>query len=162
MNVTTANPWYREPWPWLLMAGPAMVLVAGAITTWMAFSTSDGLVEKDYYKQGLAVNKVLKREEAAARLGVSAEIDLGADRHRIAIRLRGADPGGLHVKLAHATRPGHDLALRLARIAPGQYAAAIPGELPAGHWNVFIESPGEDWRLAGQWSGREAAFRLGG
>ena len=33
------GPWYRQPWPWILMAGPAAVLVAGAITTWIAFST---------------------------------------------------------------------------------------------------------------------------
>ena len=26
------KPWYREPWPWLLMSGPAAVLVAGAAT----------------------------------------------------------------------------------------------------------------------------------
>ena len=63
------GPWYRQRWPWILMAGPAAVLVAGAITTWIAFSTSDGLVAQDYYKQGLAVNKVLAKEEAAARLG---------------------------------------------------------------------------------------------
>lgn len=156
------QPWYREPWPWLLMAGPATVLVAGAFTTWIAFSTSDGLVEKDYYKQGLAVNKILKREEAAAKLGLSAEIDLGADRHRVSIVVRGVDPAGLNFKLAHATRSGHDLSLRLARVAPGRYAAAIPNELPPGRWNVFVESPGEEWRLAGQWSGREAVFRLGG
>src|SRR4051812_6696391 len=69
-------PWYREPWPWLLMAGPAAVLVAGGFTIWIAFSTSDGLVVQDYYKQGLAVNKVLAREENAKRLGMTAGITL--------------------------------------------------------------------------------------
>ncbi|HSC95836.1 MAG TPA: FixH family protein, partial [Burkholderiales bacterium] len=43
------KPWYRERWPWLLMAGPAAVLVAGAATIWIAFASADGLVAEDYY-----------------------------------------------------------------------------------------------------------------
>ena len=60
--MSRAQPWYREPWPWILMSGPAAVIVAGAVTTWMAFASADGLVADDYYKRGLAINAVLKRE----------------------------------------------------------------------------------------------------
>lgn len=158
----TAVPWYREPWPWLLMAGPASVVFAGAFTIWIAFSTSDGLVAQDYYKQGLAVNKVLKREEAAARLGLSASVELTADRHRVAVSLAGADPAALTLRFAHATRSGHDLSLRLARVGAGRYEGAVPQAMPPGRWNVQIESPGGDWRVAGAWAGRETSFRLGG
>ena len=63
------GPWYREPWPWIIMAGPAVVVVAGVVTAWIAFSGADGLVADDYYKQGLAINKVLAREQRAAFLG---------------------------------------------------------------------------------------------
>ena len=155
------GPWYRERWPWILMAGPAAVLVAGAITTWIAFSTSDGLVAQDYYKQGLAVNKVLAKEEAAARLGLEARIELAGDRHRIVVNLSGAQPPELRVRFAHATRSGFDLALGLIRVGEGRYEAAVPQDLPAGRWNVQIETAKGDWRLAGEWSGREAAFSLG-
>ena len=40
-----AAPWYREPWPWLLMLGPLIVIIAGVITAYLAVVTSDGLVE---------------------------------------------------------------------------------------------------------------------
>lgn len=156
------TPWYREPWPWLLMAGPAAVLVAGGFTIWIAFSTSDGLVAQDYYKQGLAVNKVLAKEERAAHLGLKAGVTLAGDRHRVVVTLAGAEPPELGVFFAHATRSGHDLALRLVRVAPGRYEAAVPADLPPGRWNVKVEAPGGDWRLAGEWSGREASFTLGG
>ena len=56
---TPITPWYREPWPWLLMSGPATVIVAGIYTSVLAFSGTDGLVADDYYKQGLAMNKTL-------------------------------------------------------------------------------------------------------
>ena len=28
-----AKPWHREPWPWILMAGPAVGIVAGRAIT---------------------------------------------------------------------------------------------------------------------------------
>ncbi len=45
---TPITPWYREPWPWLLMSGPATVIVAGIYTSVLAFSGTDGLVADDY------------------------------------------------------------------------------------------------------------------
>jgi hypothetical protein len=65
--MSAGKPWYREPWPWLLMAGPAAVIVAGVITTWIAFSTFDGLVAEDYYRRGLNINATLACEPSATR-----------------------------------------------------------------------------------------------
>ena len=68
MNNTkdlSVQPWYRQPWPWLLMLGPAVVVVAGIATAWIAYSTSDGLVAEDYYKKGLVVDQVLARSREA-------------------------------------------------------------------------------------------------
>src|SRR4051812_31343236 len=46
---STLRPWYREPWPWLLMSGPAIVVVAGCLTAGIAWKSDDGLVADDYY-----------------------------------------------------------------------------------------------------------------
>jgi uncharacterized protein len=137
-------PWYRQLWPWLLISGPAAVLVAGAVTTWIAFASADGLVAEDYYKQGMAVNRVLAREERAAQLGLSADLQL--TREKIVVRLHGAAPEALFVQLAHATRAGHDQRLRLAPVRPGVYEAELP-ELPAGHWHIVVEDPRASWRI---------------
>jgi hypothetical protein len=139
------KPWYREPWPWILMAPPAAALAAGAATLWLAVSTSDGLVAEDYYRQGLAVNKLLAREEAARRLGVSAEIEFGAGTIRI--RLKGEAPEALLAHLAHATRAGYDRRLRLARTAAGVYEAGLPPLAP-GRWRISLEDPQGRWRIA--------------
>jgi uncharacterized protein len=45
--MKTAPRWYREPWPWLLMAGPAIVVVAGLYTAYLAVTTNDALVAGD-------------------------------------------------------------------------------------------------------------------
>lgn len=139
------TPWYRHRWPWLLIAGPAAVLVAGAVTLWLALSTADGLVAEDYYKQGLAINKRLAREEEARRLGIAASVSLSPARIRV--RLEGGKPEALFVHLAHATRAGYDVRLRLAPVAPGEYEAALDS-LPRGRWRIVIEDPRGTWRIA--------------
>ena len=138
------NPWYREPWPWIVMSGPAAVMVAGAITMWIAFATADGLVADDYYKQGLAINQLIAREETAQRLGIAARVEF--EPQRIRVRLEGQSPVALFVHLAHATRAGHDVRLRLARVREGVYEADRP-QLPAGRWRVAIEDPAGQWRI---------------
>jgi hypothetical protein len=138
------RPWYRERWPWLLMAGPAAVLAAGAATTWIAFASADGLVAEDYYKQGLGINRRLAREDAARRLGITGEVRL--EPGTIQIMLRGAAPEALFVHLAHGTRAGHDLRIRLPRSQAGTYAAELP-PLPAGRWHIVVEDPRSTWRI---------------
>jgi uncharacterized protein len=140
----SSSPWYRNRWPWILMSGPAAVLVAGAITTWIAVASSDGLVAEDYYKQGLAINKVLAREEAAVRAGIAAEVEIAADR--IHVRLSGAAPPAIFVHLAHATRAGHDQRLRLAPAGAGRYEGEL-APLPPGRWRISIEDPQGTWRV---------------
>jgi hypothetical protein len=138
------RPWYRHSWPWLLMAGPAAVVVAGAITTWIAFASADGLVAEDYYKQGLAINRRLAREEAAQKRGISAGMRL--EKSWIRVELNGAAPQALFVHLVHSTRAGHDLRLRLIPGKDGIYIAELP-ELPAGRWRAAIEDPLGTWRI---------------
>ena len=33
-----APPWHAQLWPWLLMAGPFIVLLAAGYTVWLAFA----------------------------------------------------------------------------------------------------------------------------
>jgi hypothetical protein len=138
------KPWYRHRWPWLLISGPAAAIVAGAATTWIAFSSADGLVAEDYYKEGMAINKVLAREERARELGI--EVDLRLAPPRIAVLLHGAEPDVLFVHLAHATREGYDRRLRLSPTQAGVYEAELP-LLPPGRWRIVIEDPRSTWRI---------------
>jgi len=153
-----AQPWYREPWPWILMAGPAMVVVAGFVTAWLALRSDDGLVVDDYYKQGLAINQTLGRSDAAERLGINAELHLVDGSVRVL--LAGAGAGALTLQLVHPTRAGMDQRLELAMVKQGVYEGRLP-PMRAGRWNVVLER--SDWRLAGDWLlPAEGALTLGG
>jgi len=137
------TPWYKERWPWILMSGPLTVIVAGAITTWIAFASADGLVADDYYKRGLAVNVVLDREQAAAKRGIDAMIEKRGNRLRV--DLRGDAPPALVLRLAHATRAGQDVRLRLEP-AGGGYEAVLPALAP-GARRVILEDAAGSWRI---------------
>jgi hypothetical protein len=138
------RPWYREPWPWILIAPPAAAVLAGAATVWIAVASADGLVADDYYKRGLAINQVLALEENARRLGVRARAEVREGQLRVS--LAGAAPEAVFAQLAHATRAGFDQRLRLARAAPGVYQAELP-PLAAGRWRVVLEDPRREWRV---------------
>jgi uncharacterized protein len=150
--MTQAKPWYREPWPWLLMAGPAIVVVAGAITTVIAVRTSDPLVADDYYKQGLAVNRVLARESAAESMGVQAVLQVNAlgDRFRVLVRSEAPLPDALQLSLVHPTRAGDDRLVVLEREAPGIYSGALP-PLKGTTYQFHLQDAAGKWRYSGRW-----------
>lgn len=53
-----SRPWWREPWPWILMAGPAVVIVACVITIALAVQNfSDQAITDGGLKRGLVVTK---------------------------------------------------------------------------------------------------------
>ncbi|MBL8525366.1 MAG: FixH family protein [Betaproteobacteria bacterium] len=160
----SAGPWYREPWPWLLMAGPAIVVVAGFLTLGFAVQSFDGLVADDYYKQGKAINKTMQRDTRALELGYRATVTLSAAER--AVRLSFADrdhvPAATELRLGlhHPTRGGLDRELVLARTADGSYSAALPA-LEQARWKLVLDDRSREWRLTGEWPMSEAAVTLG-
>lgn len=143
-------PWYREPWPWILMAIPAASVVVGMIMLTLAIRTEDGLVADDYYKRGLAINKLIAREAAARADGVQAQLWIEPGAGRVRIRLEGRAAVGEHVRLAfvHPTRAGLDQTANLARAGAGLYEGVL-GPLAAGRWHVMLEDEPRAWRVVG-------------
>jgi len=144
------QPWYREPWPWILMAGPAATVVAGFWTLALAIKSDDGLVAADYYKRGLAINRTLARSDRARQLGLEAIVSISGDRIRVVLQGREAPPATLRLSLIHPTRAGHDQTLALRQEAPGVYRGEI---VPFGSERrlVHLEDDRRTWRLSGDW-----------
>lgn len=150
MNSNVVRPWYREPWPWILAAGPFIVVIAGIYTAWLAVKSNDGLVTDDYYRKGLAVNQTIARSEAAAKMGLVAGVRVSQDA--LSVRLQADDskfvmPPTLVVTITHPTRAGLDQSRVLPRDG-NLYAGEF--RLPAaGHWLVMLEDERKTWRLLG-------------
>lgn len=54
-----APPWWRFPHVWMVVAGPAIVVVASFITMYLAAVGKDPVVDEDYYRKGIEINKTL-------------------------------------------------------------------------------------------------------
>lgn len=157
-----SSPWYRQRWPWLLIAGPAVVVVAGFFTLYLAISTDDGVIADDYYKRGLLINKELLRSQRAESLGLSAVVHVtptGAVRVELAAGADAVLPDTVTLNLVHPTRSGRDHSVVLTH-GPGNVYVGDLGPYPAGRWLVSLETP--QWRLpATEVSGGLASVVLG-
>lgn len=148
--ATSVAPWYRHRWPWILMAGPFLVVVASFVTIWLAVSTDDGLVTDDYYRKGLAINQTLKMSERAEALGLQAGVTIALDS--ISLRLSASAPefvapARVRLTVSHPTRAGLDQT-QLLQLQNGRYAGKFKLP-PDGHWVILLEDEAKVWRIMG-------------
>lgn len=163
LQHSDSGPWFRQPWPWLLMVMPATAVVAGFATLWLAIHSNNALVVDDYYREGKAINVQLGRDRKAAELGLRATLEQSATdgvRVRLHSQAQSALPATLTLKLVHATEAELDLTVSLPAIAaagadrdPGDGTAAEYGlpraALPGtGRWTVHVEDGDRTWRLS--------------
>jgi hypothetical protein len=153
--------WYREPWPWLLMAAPLAAVLMGVVMMVLATRSNDGLVADDYYKQGLAINQILDRERRAATLHVSGVLEFSADRRHVRLRLdqNGDPPPALTLTFVHPTRAGLDQSVTLLRSAPGVFSGDLRAPV-AGRWLLALEDDDRRWRVSGVWRTEDGRVAL--
>ena len=144
-------PWYKQGWPWFLMALPATAVVAGFITYAIASSTWDGLVVDDYDKEGREINKTVDRTRLAAALGLVSEFNVDPQGH-VTLTVSAKDavnvPQKVIVTIAHPTQAGRDQILFLVAKTAGEFeGTALP--LTNGRWLLQIEDESRQWRMNG-------------
>lgn len=59
-STQVAAPWWKFGHVWMVVAGPAIVIVAGFVTLYLAIRTPDPVVTEDYYRKGIEINKTLE------------------------------------------------------------------------------------------------------
>ncbi|NNJ73016.1 MAG: nitrogen fixation protein FixH, partial [Enterobacterales bacterium] len=69
------EPWYKQFWPWFIMALPASAVIAGITTVVIAYKNADSLVVDDYYKEGKAINFRIARIKEAENRGYTASLE---------------------------------------------------------------------------------------
>lgn len=142
-------PWYRQGWPWFLIALPAASVVAGVITLIIAIQTFDGLVVDDYYKEGRAIVQTIGRTEHAIELGMRAQLNVRSESVRV--ELAAADltniPRRIILSITHPTRGGQDQQLVMEG-ASGVFEGPVE-TLSTGRWLFQIEDEARSWRMNG-------------
>ena len=142
------EPWYRQFWPWFIFSLPASVVVAGVSMVYIANEGADDLVVDDYYKNGLAINRQLEKSQRASELGIDAQLSFTGDQ--VVVTVTGpVNAGELTLLLSHPMEADRDFSVKLRKIAPDTYQAALPNPVDL-HWHWIVEMPPPDsWRLDG-------------
>jgi uncharacterized protein len=134
----------REAWPWLLAAGPAAVVVASLATAWLAVTRSDAVVDENYYKLGLTINRRLAATPPAV---VDPDATVVVARNGdVEVRLQPASPAPAELALS-LRRPGEregTHVLNLRRADDGTWQGALRDVAP-GRRIVTLAS--NAWRL---------------
>jgi len=161
-RVTLPIPWYRQAWPWFLIALPASAVVGGIITIVIAVTSADSLVVQDYYKEGLAVNRVTDRLQTAYDQSIEGLLRFDGQRLMLTLPAAGTLHKQIELRLAHATRAELDTTVTLTRNLPGHYSAELPA-LSAGHWYLSIAPDDAHWEIrAHTWIDGPFQVRLSG
>jgi hypothetical protein len=147
------EPWYRQFWPWFLIALPGSVVIASFVTLWLAVSRPNPMVVDDYSRIARSTELRLERDEAAAALGVTAEIRLIAGADVVEVRLSPAslEPEALELRLSHPLVEDRDQVIRLLRVPEGWSGTLRP---PEGRWYLQLYPGDRSWRLSGELEGQ--------
>lgn len=151
MNIHSDSdtlPWFKQFWPWFLIALPATVVVAAFATLYIANRHSDDLVSKDYYKDGLAINLQLESKHLAQEMRITSELEF--NQLWVTARLTGpVEDRYLDLELSHPLEADRDFTVELERIEPGIYAGLLK-EAIAIHWYWTLKNRSAPiWRLDG-------------
>ncbi len=151
--------WYKEPWPWLLMSGPLIVVVAAFATLWLAANNNSDLVSDDYYKDGKHIDLDIKRDSAAVERGINAQLLISPDGSaaRVYVSGRFDDKVPLRLTLMHPAKKEFDQSIELQRSpAPKsgdktEYTGRFAKLPPSKHWYVRLEDTARVWRVENKW-----------
>ena len=147
------KPWYRYFWPWILIALPLASVLGGVTTLLIAMKDPDSLVVGDYYKEGLAINRSLAKEDRARSMGLAAHLRVDLATGDILLRLNSDKPvpaDRLQLKFFHTTRAERDVETTLQPLTPGRYAGSIAKPLSLGGWLLNLGPVDDAWRVAGR------------
>ncbi|MDD1780725.1 FixH family protein [Enterovibrio sp. ZSDZ35] len=144
------KPWYKQFWPWFLIALPGTVVVASLFTFTLFSKNQVSLVAEDYYKEGKGINQDLTRLRKADELNISAF--LSTEQERVIFAL---DKGELtqyptlRVTFQHRTLANKDIEQMVNADATGNYRIALNEPLQ-GPWYIELNAFDGTWALNGR------------
>ena len=144
------QPWYRQFWPWFLIALPAAAVCASLYTLYLAASNAPSLVVDDYARIGLANKRNYQLDQRARDLALQANLTIGEGATPVLSlslsRKLSEMPESLVLALAHPTLA--ELDQRIMLQATGDTYEGVLPERQARYY-IRLEPADSQWRLSG-------------
>jgi hypothetical protein len=147
MQERDTKPWYKQFWPWFLMAIPLSSMMVGSQVIRLAYDGTNSLVADDYYKEGRAINARLDKIENAIALNIQTTLDVQDGSITLEF-ISGAPPTGeaLVLDFFHVTQDFKDFTVLLTRDAAGIYRNNE--EFPIqGKWRLRLHPIDDVWKV---------------
>jgi len=166
MKREDTKPWYRQFWPWFIIALPASAVVAGLTTVWISMQTSDSLVVRSEDGVTNAADRHMSAQRLASELGLAALVEIDHDTGTVAAVMRSGDlaevPAALDFELSHPAFADRDQRITLSIAMPDKDGNPVwVGHfvtVPEGRFYAVLHA-GDTWRLSAEWQG-EASLTL--
>lgn len=153
MHSPPVAPWYKQFWPWFMIGLLGSSITFSIVYLMLSIHFYDGSVQGDYYKQGLAINEQLAKQENARGLGLAATLRADPRTGDIVVDLDGEQrPERLYLELIFPTESSRDRSLVLEHVRGGRYVTQIDEPLRY-RWYLHLqptEGRDADWRLTGE------------
>ncbi|GAA0662192.1 MULTISPECIES: FixH family protein [Rheinheimera] len=155
------KPWYKQLWPWLLIAFPIVSFIKGGHTIYIMQQNNPDLVIDDYYKEGRAINMNLAKYREAELRNLHASTLIAANQ--VIVRFEQNKTLGQHLQLEffHNTIAAKDFVITAERSGENLYVGTLPKTLE-GKWNLVVSDEHKDWKLrASAMLPQQGEFKLG-
>ncbi len=141
-SVLQSSPWYKEPWPWVIIGIMVVTVCWGTFMVVITFLNADSVVVDDYYKKGKVINSDLTRDENAKILGIGAGITIDDLIGEVRIKVSGPRdslPEQLKFSLLSPVSEKKDKIVTLNRSISGEYVGQLP-EQSIGVYYIQLET----------------------
>jgi hypothetical protein len=164
------KPWYRQFWPWFIIALPASAVVAGLTTLWIAMQTTDSLVVHGEDGIRKAADRRVLAQRLASEMNLAAMVAIDPGTGVVSAVMRSGNfetlPATLEFELSHPAFADRDQTITLNKALPDADGNPVwVGHfvtVPSGRFYAVLRS-GEEWRLSAEWQGETSLMlRPGG
>lgn len=139
--------WYKQFWPWFLIAIPFTSFMLGFVIVYLAVTTENSMVSDDYYKEGKAINVDISKKNMAKQLNLIAGIKV--TDNRIVLRFKQAlppDSAAITLDFFHATLEDKDFSVLLTKNAKDFYTGELNHDI-RGKWRLTLSDYADSWKI---------------
>lgn len=148
---TDAGPWYKEPWPFILVSITGLGVVAGSTLAFIGLSNPPEIVSGDFEQLGRGLTDTNVRTAQARNLGLEGQLSVEGDEVVLTLKANQAEslPERLLLQFQHPARSEGDSTALLQRGSDGHYRGGL-GQAPHPNALVIVSDLEQSWWLAGR------------